>query len=592
MQSESKGPSIPRRPQKNQAKFTDARKLDEGDPNTNVSTASEDSNVSKSTTENEQSDNIEKEIPSIPRRPQRPENHEVARYEYSNDVDSGTNEYIESDEALHKFQDHGGNDLKKREEPELDAAAQQKRDGQEPSIGVPSVPRRPQKSKTNDQIHSDNKYLINDFEPSRFESNEAVLCLDSQEELKDKNYSATGNKDGKPRGENGAFYLSELTRFSDQENINTSLDTDEFSRNPNVEECSKFLGSKKFCEQKTEMEENKFKKEISEEKKTPNTSKESTSDPECSEGNEGVRETFSGADKYTDEEQQGGIRTPISYDRNPSDITNLQSNERETKNSSMTNSETNAERRPENSTTELDQSPPNEITTNKEANVPNRPRHREASPKANDIEQKSKETKNPPKRLSSKIAAFQQIIQGANRPNANGNETFQKPSNNVAHQQERQKLSSDKIQFAQNLQGMMSRGIPMPGMVDSRDKENHEEPFNEEKREDDNEVHGSVQKTRAKGPKGKRLPKAVLNAPKVDIEPRFKSTISPLWAIQFKHQEKAFTREVDTSLVMSHKFLKSSSGVTSNSAHQERTLSVITPISKDPSRDADEEGQP
>lgn len=596
MQSELKNPSIPRRPQKNQTKNMDTRETEEGGLNPIVSTTAEDMNVSRSAKGTKQSENIEKEIPSVPRRPQRSEAHELARYNYSNDLEFETNENMKSAEALDAFQDHiyGGSGLKKKKESNLDAIAQEEGDDQDPFVGIPSVPRRPQRSRSYDLINSDDKYSVNNSMPSGFESNEGVKSLDSQEELQDhSNYSTCENKDKgnefsrKSTWEKGVLYLPEMAHSSKQENTDNCLHTKEPIRSSaDIEGCSpELFEPKDNSNGKAEIEDRKFiESKVSEKKKTQNTSKESTDDRKCLKGNQSARDISSATSKYVNEMQQESSHAPISYDGNPS-ITKSQANEREPEFSSAPNNTNNTGIHAANATTELSQSPANEITTHKEMPiVPNRPKNSEASPtKVNDLEQKSSETINPPKKLSSKIAAFQQIIQGGNQQNANDNETFQKPSNNVGHQQYRPKLSSDKMQFAQNLQGMMSRGIAMPGMTDSRVTENYEQPSNEKKRGEEKEAHASAQKTRVKGPKGKRLPKSVLNAPKVDIEPRFKSTISPLWEIQFNHQKKNFTMEMNSSLVISHKSGRSSDTAASITMHPKRTLSIISPVFKDSS---------
>lgn len=140
-----------------------------------------------------------------------------------------------------------------------------------------------------------------------------------------------------------------------------------------------------------------------------------------------------------------------------------------------------------------------------------------------------------PNKLSSKIAAFQQMFD------------LQEPT----IEQKRpaplaRKWSGDKSGIASNLQNIMARGIPLPGMAkpgpipspSSPSKEDIEEV--EESTADSSQPPRAVSR-RAKGPRGKKLPKLVQDT-KIIVEPRFKVVSTDLWAVQIA---KAVSNEND-----------------------------------------------
>lgn len=134
-----------------------------------------------------------------------------------------------------------------------------------------------------------------------------------------------------------------------------------------------------------------------------------------------------------------------------------------------------------------------------------------------------------PKKLSSKIAAFQQMF---------NQEPAETTKEEKSSPEKRGKLSSDKTNFAANLQNMMGAGIALPGMANPEmlkklaPAESELEPS--EKKTDS--VPQSTSR-RARGPRGKRLPKSIQEST-IAIEPRFKFSSGKLWEIDFNTEEK------------------------------------------------------
>lgn len=130
-----------------------------------------------------------------------------------------------------------------------------------------------------------------------------------------------------------------------------------------------------------------------------------------------------------------------------------------------------------------------------------------------------------PKKLSSKIAAFQQM--------------FNQPATEAPQPQERSvpeprgKLSSDKTSFAANLQNMMGPGIALPGMANPELLKKLA-PASPEKEESQSKSDPGLKGAprRAKGPRGKRLPKSVTDA-KIEESSDLKTAFYEVWEIDF-----------------------------------------------------------
>ncbi|GEQ68426.1 hypothetical protein JCM33374_g2094 [Metschnikowia sp. JCM 33374] len=138
-----------------------------------------------------------------------------------------------------------------------------------------------------------------------------------------------------------------------------------------------------------------------------------------------------------------------------------------------------------------------------------------------------------PKKLSSKIAAFQQMFSQA-------------PLEQTAHKPspvERGKLSSGRADFASNLQNMMGRGLPLPGMANPEmmKKLSPAEPSKEsESGEKPESAPSSSIARRARGPRGKRLPKSIQET-KIEVEPRFQISVSDLWEVKLAKRDAVVT---------------------------------------------------
>lgn len=131
-----------------------------------------------------------------------------------------------------------------------------------------------------------------------------------------------------------------------------------------------------------------------------------------------------------------------------------------------------------------------------------------------------------PKKLLSKIAAFQQMFnqpeQAASAPQSSGGV----PSS-------RSKLNSDHMGFAANLQNVVGRGIALPGMGGAVNPEILKKlsPAEENTREEKETDEPKVPTRRVRGPRGKKLPKSIENSD-LKLELRFKVFANELWEVR------------------------------------------------------------
>lgn len=166
-----------------------------------------------------------------------------------------------------------------------------------------------------------------------------------------------------------------------------------------------------------------------------------------------------------------------------------------------------------------------------------------SSESATDLKPKAPPPK--PKKLSSKIAAFQQMFnqEPVEKPSSFNREPSNKPARAPGG------LSSDKVKFAESLRGMMGRGIPLPGMAAPIPKPAAEE---EQKGETDEE-HAPVKEetkiaprsTRAKGPKGKKLPNALKKPINMEVKSRFEIFAEDIWNVKFEKTQVINEKEVE-----------------------------------------------
>lgn len=181
--------------------------------------------------------------------------------------------------------------------------------------------------------------------------------------------------------------------------------------------------------------------------------------------------------------------------------------------------------------------------THKPTAIENSPSKHIPSQQENDIGSKPKAPPKP-KKLSSKIAAFQQMF----------NQQTPMPSETTKYTQESEherlrpesgeqevnngstapsKLSSDKMKFAQNLRGMMDKGVAMPGMVNPNLYQAKDNESSDESGSPEHNTISNIKKGVSKGPKGKRLPKSLKNPISVELKPRFDTVVLNLWEVGF-----------------------------------------------------------
>ncbi|RKP32991.1 hypothetical protein METBISCDRAFT_25187 [Metschnikowia bicuspidata] len=132
----------------------------------------------------------------------------------------------------------------------------------------------------------------------------------------------------------------------------------------------------------------------------------------------------------------------------------------------------------------------------------------------------------PPKpgKLSSKIAAFQQIFNQPETPK----ETRRPPL-------PAKKWSGERSGFACNLEKIMGKGIPLPGMV--RPEQVLPKTASSEEQEEKQETKTMPPiARRPKGPRGRKLPKLVQDA-SIVTEPRFQMKSADLWEIRIEGNE-------------------------------------------------------
>lgn len=152
-----------------------------------------------------------------------------------------------------------------------------------------------------------------------------------------------------------------------------------------------------------------------------------------------------------------------------------------------------------------------------------------------------------PKKLSSKIAAFQQMFNQENAFPKNSESNKQHSKQDLEEKSPDNKdvpsrLSTDKMKFAQSLQGMMGKGIAMPGMVNPnfQQKMDTEEALSSNK-----EVKiQSVKKGITRGPRGKKLPKSLKNPVNVEVPSRFSSFVLTIWELDFQSSNEGAKEDI------------------------------------------------
>lgn len=175
-------------------------------------------------------------------------------------------------------------------------------------------------------------------------------------------------------------------------------------------------------------------------------------------------------------------------------------------------------------------------------------------------ESKPKAPPPKPKKLSSKIAAFQQMFNQQNQPESQSSKEKTSEDKTIKQTPTRGKLSSDKVKFAESLRGVMGRGVPLPGMANPNSMskseenllgENSEELTNEKeegKEQSISQPSAPSRPSRAKGPRGKKLPNSLKKPINVEVEPRFKIFVDNIWEIKFEKAQKVEEKSIESEV--------------------------------------------
>lgn len=184
---------------------------------------------------------------------------------------------------------------------------------------------------------------------------------------------------------------------------------------------------------------------------------------------------------------------------------------------------------------------PRDVSVTPTSNAPSipqrpRPKNVKSSKEQNEYEkpQPTNKPKAPPKpkNLSSKIAAFQEMLyQGtAIAPSSNKSATIPKKDDAVVESSSGpSRLSSDRMKFAQSLQGLVGKGMP-PELLCSGPTENLVSSDDGTEMKTEKVTHI----TKSRGPKKKRLPSSLKNPAVLEAKTGFNITTSQLWVLDYK----------------------------------------------------------
>ncbi|KAK6459462.1 uncharacterized protein RJT20DRAFT_132594 [Scheffersomyces xylosifermentans] len=169
--------------------------------------------------------------------------------------------------------------------------------------------------------------------------------------------------------------------------------------------------------------------------------------------------------------------------------------------------------------------------------IPVRPKKKFSVPSSEDEAAKPKAPPPKPKKLGSRIAAFQQMLsQEPQVPSPSSSRDIPTASSSDGSK----KLSSDKIKFAENLRGMMGKGVALPGMANPLMFKRAVKTEEEDEEAADKPCEGSAAEPissgasrRTKGPKGKRLPKSLKEPTTIETDSRFMIVSHDLWEVSF-----------------------------------------------------------
>lgn len=174
--------------------------------------------------------------------------------------------------------------------------------------------------------------------------------------------------------------------------------------------------------------------------------------------------------------------------------------------------------------------------------VPNRPDNKDLESSQRDTQASVKLKPPPPKpkKLSSKIAAFQQQL--FNPANASSEEDVSSTGSKQPESGIRKRSTENSV-----LLRFGGKAIPLPGMFNPNQMPkpsiSHGEETSDDKEEKQESATANAPVRRTRGPRGKKLPKAVADA-EVKTESRFAIELGKLWSIEFKKkivEEKEIT---------------------------------------------------
>lgn len=441
------------------------------------------------------------------------------------------------------------------------------------SPSLPAIPKRPQKSGTPgvessgpvdlpevENEEENHKSIYDESISSRKHSDDAIEPPESSElnsEIDDRSYIDVSDGDKTPGNTNTKTTIKEDLNIADDNSMH-SFDDDletvlqdrddngssaigpEISQGNNVPSSRESDIDAKLGEEYTDPDSNSKKAsgnrhnendELSTEsdKRNPNEGDIQSNDSEAKMIKKD--QEVSNTPKVTDEE--------VSEDKDSGNIPHIP---RRPKKSKFATNESDAK------SIEVENLDNTNIIDQKQMQADNKDNNEEAS-SINETSQSKSETpqleknttkpKAPPKpkKLSSKIAAFQQMFNQETAPprNSETSKSASKPdleTKNSENKEVPSRLSTDKMKFAQSLQGMMGKGIAMPGMVNPN---LHQKIDTEEVESPDKEVKIlNVKKGIAKGPRGKKLPKSLKNPVNVEVTPRFNSFVLTIWELNFQ----------------------------------------------------------
>ena len=181
--------------------------------------------------------------------------------------------------------------------------------------------------------------------------------------------------------------------------------------------------------------------------------------------------------------------------------------------------------------------------------VPNRPDNKDLESSQRDTQASVKLKPPPPKpkKLSSKIAAFQQQL--FNPANASSEEDVSSTGSKQPESGIRKRSTENSV-----LLRFGGKAIPLPGMSNPNQMPkpsiSHGEETSDDREEKQESATANAPVRRTRGPRGKKLPKAVADA-EVKTESRFAIELGKLWSIEFKEITSTSVEDLEKPKILS-----------------------------------------